>query len=228
MSAATQSGWKAGVTPVVTAIRHHWRPFVLIQIAAIAVAFCYYLIPGFQAWTEGIARLKANGGLPFAAASTAFAGAVLPEIAKRLFAKGKRTFDWADFGFQVCLFGFLGVTVDLLYRGLGILWGNSASIKVVFEKLVFDQVVYSPVVSMTICTLAFLWKDTGFNGKTTVGLIHDGTFARRYVGNMIACWLFWIPALSAIYAMPVPLQFCLYLCVEAAWALLLLSMAGRE
>lgn len=228
MSTATQTGWKAGVSPVVTAIRHHWRPFVLIQIAAIAVAVSYYLVPGFQAWTIGIAKIKADGGLPFAALSTAFAGALLPELAKRIFAPGKRTFDWADFGFQICLFGFLGVTVDLLYRGLGTLWGNSASVKVVVEKLVFDQIVYSPLISMTVCTLAFLWKDSGFKRTATVSLIHDGTFARRYVGNMIACWLFWIPALSAIYAMPVPLQFCLYLCVEAAWALLLLSMAGRE
>jgi hypothetical protein len=122
----------------------------------------------------------------------------------------------------------LGVTVDILYRGLGTLLGNSASVTVVVEKLIFDQVIYSPLISMTVCTLAFLWKDSGFNTANTMALVHDGTFANRYIGNMIACWLFWIPALSAIYAMPVPLQFCLYLCVEAAWALLLLSMAGRE
>ena len=228
MSTPAKLGLKAGVSPILKAISHHWRPFVFIQIAAIAVAFSYYLLPGFQAWAEGIAKLKVHGGLPFAALSTAFAGAVLPELAKRLFAREKRNFDGADFAFQVCLFGFLGVTVDVLYGALGNLLGNSASVKVVIEKVVFDQVVYSPLVSMTLCTFAFLWKDSGFNGKRTMALVHDGSFSRRYIGNMIACWLFWIPALSAIYSMPVPLQFCLYLCVQAAWALLLLSMAGRE
>ena len=228
MSETVNVGWRAGATPVLTAIRHHWRPFVFIQIAAIAVAFSYYLLPGFQTWTKEIAEIKKNGGLPFAALATAFAGAVLPELAKRLFAKGKRSFDLADFGFQVCLFAFLGVTVDILYRWLGVWLGNSASITVVVEKVVFDQVVYSPIISMPLCTAAFLWKDSGFNSRRTKTLVHDGSFTKRYVGNMVACWIFWIPTLAAIYAMPVPLQFCLYLCVEAAWALLLLSMAGRE
>jgi len=136
--------------------------------------------------------------------------------------------DWQDFGFQVGLFAFMGITVDLLYRGLGIWLGQAPTFTVVLEKLVFDQVVYSPLISMPICTLAFLWKDTGFKSRPTKALIHDGSFASRYVGNMFGCWLFWIPALSAIYAMPVNLQFCLYLCVEAAWALLLLAMAGRD
>lgn len=216
------------MAPVLTALRTHWRPFVLIQIAAIAVAVCYYVLPGFQSWTTGISRLKASGGLPFAAISTAFAGAVLPELAKRVFDRQKRGFDWADFIFQVCMFGFLGVTVDLLYWGLGSWLGNSPSIAVVAEKLLVDQLVYSPLVSMTVCTTLFLWKDAGFSWRKTMDLIHDGTYARRYIGNMVACWVFWIPALSAIYAMPQSLQFCLYLCVEAAWALLLLSMAGRE
>ena len=228
MSTRSYSAWKAGVTPVLTAIRHHWRPFVFIQIAAIVVAFSYYLVPSFQAWAKGIAQIKAHGGLPFAAASTAFAGAVLPELVKRLFSKQKRKLDWADFGFQLAVFAFLGITVDLLYSWLGVILGNDASLAVVVKKVIFDQAVYSPLISMTICTFAFLWKDAGFNSKRTMALVHDGSFARRYVGNMIACWLFWIPALSAIYAMPVPLQFCLYLCIESGWALLLLSMAGRE
>jgi hypothetical protein len=98
----------------------------------------------------------------------------------------------------------------------------------VIEKVVFDQVVYSPLVSINLCSFLFLWKDSGFRWSKTRELIRDGTLVRRYVGNMVACWLFWIPALAAIYSMPVPLQFCLYLCVQAAWALLLLSMAGRE
>ena len=228
MSSDSASGWRAGVAPVLAAVKTHWRPFVLIQIAAIAVAFSYYLFPPFREATAGIAKVKANGGWPFAALSTAFAGAVLPELAKRAFSRGKRKMDWADFGFQVFLFGFLGVTVNILYWALGIWLGNSPSIEIVVKKLVFDQLVYSPAVSITISSALFLWKDAHFNWKATMVLVHDGTFTKRYIGNMVACWLFWIPALSAIYSMPQDLQFCLYLCVEAAWALLLLSMAGRE
>ena len=228
MNPSSSVSWRAGVSPVLTAVRSHWRPFVFIQLGAIAVASGYYLSPGFQAWTVQIAQIKANGGLPFAALSTAFAAAVLPELAKRLFAREKRTMDWADFGFQACLFAFLGITVDLLYRWLGIWLGNSPSVTVVAKKLAVDQILYSPLLSMPLCTLMFLWKDTGFSASRTKVLLQDGSFAKRYVGNMIACWLFWIPVLTAIYAMPQTLQFCLYLCVEAAWALLLLSMAGRE
>ncbi len=226
--ARTDSSRASAAAPVLAAIRRNWKPFVLIQIAAVAVVFAYYLAPGFRDFAESIGRVKAQGGLVFAALSTAFAGALLPELAKRIFAKEGRQFDVADFGFQVCLFGFLGVTVDLLYRWLGTVLGTSASVVVVVEKVVFDQLVYSPLISMSLCSFLFLWKDSGFHLAKTMRLARDGTLSRRYAGNMVACWFFWIPALTAIYAMPVPLQFCLYLCVEAAWALLLLSMAGRE
>ncbi len=228
MIAAKSPGWRAGVEPVLRAVRTHWRPFVLIQIAAVAVACAYYLLPAFQDWAAVLARIKVRGGLPFAALTTGFAAVVLPELAKRAFSHSRPKPDWADLGWQFCMFGFLGMTVDLLYRGLGVLFGTAPTIGVVAEKLAFDQLIYSPIVSITVYSGLFLWKDAGFSMRSTAVLMRDGTFAKRYIGNMVACWLFWIPALSAIYSMPINLQFCLYLCVEAAWALLVVSMAGRE
>jgi hypothetical protein len=38
-------------------------------------------------------------------------------------------------------------------------------------------------------------------------------------------WLFWIPMVSIIYALPVPLQFLLFVPALAAWSLIMVFIA---
>lgn len=209
------------------AIVANWRPFVLIQACAVAFVVAYYQIPGAEAATASLAQLKVRGGLPLSAFTTAFAGAVIPAVAKRLTGMGKGKFDWGDFAFQFAFFAFLGVTIDLLYQGLAVVFGDVATPAVVFKKVLVDQFVYAPLVSITLSTTIFLWKDAGFSIAKTRELGKGGVWAARYVSLLIMCWSFWGPMLACVYAMPTDLQFCLFLCAQGAWGLLLLSISGR-
>jgi hypothetical protein len=208
------------------AVVANWRPFVLIQACAALLVVAYYAVPGAAAGTAWLATTKRSGGLPFSALSTAFAGAVLPVIAKRVTGR-REAFDFVDFLFQAAFFGFLGITVDLLYQLMAVIFGDVASPSVVFRKVLVDQFVYGPFISIPISTSAFLWKDAGFSFRRTVLAGRDGVWTSRYAMLLISCWAFWIPVLACVYAMPTNLQFCLFLCAQGAWGLLLLAMSGR-
>jgi hypothetical protein len=210
-----------------TAVVKNWRPFLLIQTAAVVLVAAYYLLPGAANATQWLADIKVRGGLLFAAVATALAGGALPELAKRLTKSGNRGLKASDVAFQLAFFGFLGITIDLLYRGLAVLFGAAATPAIVFKKVLFDQFVYSPFISMILGTTLFLWKDAGFSAKQTAAAFHDGTWASRYISLLLLCWAFWIPMLACVYAMPTNLQFILFLCADGAWGLLLLSISGH-
>ena len=210
----------------VEAVRHNARPFLLVQAVAFALAGAYYLVPSAPGALAGVAALKRAGGLPFAAVSTAVAGAILPELAR--VATGRRRTGGAEMGFQLLFFGFLGVTVDLLYRGLGLLFGDAPSVATVAKKVLVDQLVYCPLVSMTVSTFAFVWKDSGFSlARTRNSFRAHGGFLARYLPLLLTCWGYWGPVLIAVYAMPGDLQFPLFLAAQAAWSLLLLHLNDR-
>ncbi len=213
-----QPGWNAVV--------RNWRPFLTIQGAAIAAAIAYYVFPSIPQALAGVSDFKRSAGLPFAAVSTAIAGALLPEIAKRL-TRGRGT-PAMDLLFRGLLYGLIGASVDILYRLLSQILGADPSFRVVFEKVLVDQFVYSPLVSIPICTFAFLWRDEGFNSRKTLLAVREGEFLRRYPPVLVTCWGFWGPTIAAVYAMPTNLQFILFLCAEGAWSLLLVAVAGND
>lgn len=199
-----------------------------IQAAAILAAAAYYLFPQVQPALAGVAELKKQIGLPFAAATTAFAGVVLPEAARAITRQKRSTL--GDLAYQAMLYAVVGSTVDLLYRGLAALLGSNASIQLVIEKVLVDQLVYSPLVSIPLSTIVFLYRDTGFSGRRTLAATRDGEFAQRYTPLLITCWGFWGPVLAAVYAMPTDLQFIMFLCAQGCWSLLLVTVAvhGRQ
>lgn len=195
---------------------------VLIQICAVCIVALYYLSPGVQSATESLARLKAAGGFPFSFLATAFAGAILPEAAKRLTLRARPT-PRGDMAFQLVFFGLMGVMVDFQYQLLGAVLGQGVSPDILVKKLVCDQFVGTPFVSIPLSCVAFLWKDQDFAFRRFA----PGAFIGRFGPMIVSAWAFWIPVVAAVYCMPGNLQFCLFLCAQAAWSLLLLHMSGR-
>ncbi|AIE86308.1 hypothetical protein [Fimbriimonas ginsengisoli] len=209
-----------------TAVTQNWRPFVLIQACAVLLVAAYYLLPGAPVATAWMAELKQRGGLPFSALTTAFAGAILPEIARRI-TRRQGKFDGTDLVFQLVFFAFMGVIIDLFYRFLARVIGAGTTPDIVLKKVLVDQLLFGPLVTITISATVFLWKDAGFSFRRTVEASRNGVWVARFVSLVIVCWAFWIPMLVCVYAMPTNLQFCLFLCAQGAWGLLLLAMSGR-
>jgi hypothetical protein len=217
-----RSTWSAGAT----ALRRFWRPFLLIQAAALVLAIAYRVSGPFRGACAVAASWKATGGVWFSMGTTALAGGLLPELAK-LLADRTRT-RWRGRGgailFNVLIFAFDGLVVDGLYRGEARLLGAEVAPATVVAKVAFDQLVFSPPWTVLL-VLLFRWQQRSFALVPTLRALGQRSLYRRVLSILIPNWLFWIPMVSIIYAMPVPLQFLLFIPVLGAWSLIITFIA---
>lgn len=219
---ATVSPLAAGAA----ALRRFWRPFLLIQTGAALLALAYRVSVPFRAACALGAAWKTAGGLPVAAATSALAGGLLPEFAKLAADRGRSALRGrgGEVLFNVAFFAFNGVVIDLLYRGEAHLFGNDAQVRTVMSKVAFDQFVFSPL-WLIVIVLLFLWRQRGYSLRATLPAIGRGFYQSRVVPLLIPNWLFWIPMVSIIYALPVALQFLLFVPALGAWSLIMVFIA---
>ena len=210
------------------ALRQFWRPFLLIQLAAVGVAIAFRLSPAFRAACATGAAWKAAGGLPFAALTVAFAGGLLPELAK-LVVMGPRMLAGraGEVAFNTAFFALNGVVIDVLYSGEARLFGQGGDVRTVVEKLAFDQFLFTPT-WLVVIVLLFLWRQRGFSWAATRPALRRGFYRQRVIPLLLPDWLFWIPMVSVIYALPVALQFLLFIPALAAWSLIMVFIAQKE
>jgi hypothetical protein len=209
------------------ALRRFYRPFVLIQVGAVALVAAYHLDARVRAACAVLAAWKTAGGLPFAAAAGAVAGGLLPEIAKLVATRsgGLLRGRGGVVLFNCAFFAVNGVVIDLLYRGEARLFGADARLATVVEKTAFDQLLFTPL-WLAIVLVVFQWRQQGFRLRATLASLQGGQFyRRRLVPLLLPDWCFWIPMVSIIYAFPLPLQFLLFVLALAAWSLIMVVIA---
>jgi hypothetical protein len=220
------------------ALRRFWRPFVLIQLAAVALAVAYHVDARVRDVCAALAAWKTAGGLPLAAATAAFAGGVLPELAKLVAQRGRSPLRGraGELAFNVAFFAFNGVVIDRLYRVEAALFGADARLPTVVAKVAFDQFVFTPP-WVAFITALYLFRARGFSWAATRPAFTQGGFSRGFVHGFVRArvlpllvpdWLFWIPMVSVVYAFPLPLQFLLFILALAAWSLILVVIANAD
>jgi hypothetical protein len=195
----------------------------------------YHASAAVRAACAAAAAWKARGGLRFAAVTGSIAGALLPELAKAIVERGRgqRRRAGPNDGagallFRVAFFAVNGVVVDLFYRFAAWLIGMDASPRTVALKVAFDQFVFTPSWLPVIVAL-FLWRQRGFSvGATAAALRGGGFYGPRVMPLLVPNWCFWIPMVSIIYALPMALQFLLFVLVLAAWSLIMVFIADGE
>ena len=224
-AAAIPSALEAGTA----ALRRFWRPFVLIQASAALVAVAYGASVSFRAAAARAAAWKGAGGLWAAAALTALAGGLLPELAKMVADRSRSALRGrgGEILFNTAFFALDGLIIDPLYRGEAVLFGRDTLVRTVVEKVAFDQFVFTPLWSAAIVVL-FLWRQRGYSLEATRPLLRRGFYRTRVLPLLLPNWLFWIPMVSIIYALPVPLQFLLFVPALAAWSLIMVFIAGEQ
>jgi hypothetical protein len=230
MTAIAKDGLAASpLAAGVVAFRRFWRPFLLIQSAAVVLVLSYQLSPSVRATCRVVGVWKTSGGLISAALSGAIAGGVLPEIAKALAYRslaGLRGRGGA-MTFNTTFFAFNGVVVDLLYRLEAALFGSDGTLCTVMTKTLFDQFVFTPL-WLVFIILLFQWRQRDFSLAATLPILRGGFYRTRVMPLLIPDWLFWIPMVSIIYALPSSLQFPLFVLVLGAWSLIMVFIADNN
>jgi len=219
-----ESPFRAGLV----AVRRFWRPFVLMQGAAVLLVIAYRASAGVRDACAALVDLKREGGLAFSAVASAIAGVLLPEAATLATVPDERARPGraGKLAFTTAFFLVNGAVVDLFYRLSAHVFGDSATPAVVAQKVAFDQFVFTPLWLSVIGSL-FAWHKYGFRWAPTRADLTDGFYRRRLLPLLLPNWCFWIPMTAVIYALPVPLQFLLFVFALAAWSLIMVVIAAR-
>lgn len=213
------------IAPGLLAVRANLAPFLLIQGLAVALVITYYSVPAFASGAGTVAEAKGRGGFLASGLLTMLASVVLSEGAKR--ATRAAPTDPGLLRFQIVFFFFIGIWVDLVYRVLTVLFGAGTDLGTVLRKMLFDQFVWTPILAVPYSVALFLWAERGYRVSAVRTALRDGTFRERCEGMLGMCWVFWIPILLCVFALPVPLQFLMFLVAQGAWALLVVHASHR-
>jgi hypothetical protein len=214
--------------PGIDAVRKYWRPFLLLQGAAMLLVVGYYLSPMVHRACESLSDFKRRVGLPFACISAAFAGAILPELAKAIML-GDRKIDslrLRNVGFAVVVFAIAGIIADTQYRWMSLVFGNDPHVFTVIKKTLADQFITTPIYGVPYYIWMFDLRANRYNFFRTIRELSLNWYLRRVMPLLIPAWAFWLPMVTLIYILPGPLQFCLYLFAVAAWSLLMVFVAS--
>ncbi len=225
----TPTAWslREAARPGLQAIKDHLKPFLLIQVCAAILVVAYYQSPAIQAFSASLASIKVHGGYVFAALSTAFAGVFLPELFKAI-TRDQRRYGLRELAFNAFIFALNGVLVDWFYRLQGVIFGDSNSFGTIVMKVLVDQIVFAPFIAVPVVLTLFQWRDLGFDTRGTFKALGPRFMLNRVLPVQIVGWAYWFPMVSAIYALPLNLQFILFLFAEAAWSLLLVHVAKGQ
>ncbi len=212
------------------AARANLIPGLVVQVLMVAIVVAYYSFPAMQQCLAVLAEWKRNGGLLFSAFAAAMAGGVLPEIlAIVIFQRGRVTpQNWKNIVFNMCLWGFEGMIVDLFYQLQGRLFGTGVDFWTIVKKAMVDQFVYTPILATPLSLGAYEWKNQGYALKGMSRVLTADYYKNKAVPTLVANWGVWIPLVAVIYSMPPLLQFPLFTLGLTFWVMLLTYITSQK
>jgi hypothetical protein len=217
--------------PGLAALRTYWRPFLLIQILALAIVILYYTLTPFRDACQTLAALKDRFGLLWVAVTAALAGGLLPELAKLATRTNPRPWRQRlyDVTFDLFYFAFAGTSVNLFYLLQSHLFGDDPTPLTVIKKVAADEFGFTVLWASPWGIFAYTLKSHHLNLRATLRDLTLPRLLQRLPELLIPCWAFWIPMVAMIYALPAPsLQYLLFSIALAAWALLLTFIATPQ
>jgi len=215
--------------PAATAAMRFWPTLLLLQLCAVAVVVAFYRWEGFQKVCKEFGTWKEHGGILFAALANVVAGVVVPEVAKALTARSDSDTGSASWRIRLwwlaVLFATSGVIVDTFYRLQGLLLGTATDLRTVAVKVLVDQLIFTPFVGLPYAVLFFLWLEEGRSVSRWWRRLRWQLVVERVLRLAAPGWLYWFPMVCCIYALPLELQFVLYLPCMACWSLVFVAIS---
>ena len=212
------------------AARANFVPGLIIQALMVSIVIAYYTQPPVHAWLSVLAGFKQNGGLVFSCVAAAIAGGVFPEFLTITFLQGCkiRRENLGNLLFNVALWGFEGMIVDLFYRTQAHLFGGHADFATVFKKVLVDQLIYTPFFATPFSVGCYEWKHQHYSLKGMSRVFTVSYYKNKSVPALIASWGVWIPLVSVIYSLPSLLQFPLFTLGLTFWVMLLTYVTSHK
>lgn len=216
--------WRLGLRSA----RANLRPGVALQVFAVAVVLAYYRWPAAQAALREATAWRAQLGLLWPVGITMVCGGVIPFLYLRAQPATRATHPWSDLWFFAAYWAYRGFEIDLLYRVLAQVVGTDHDLGTLVTKVALDQFVYCPLVAVPGMVLAFGWRSEGYSWARLRERLRGPFVRRELLPPFIANCAIWIPAVTAVYALPLPLQLPLCNIVLCFYTLLVTHMAAQQ
>jgi hypothetical protein len=214
-------GWEA--------VRANLAPALILQALMFALLLAYFFSPTVGDLFNRLAEMKSAYGIAFVIPATVLAASVLPEMFLVLFFQHGRVEakNFRNLLFTAPLWAFDGVLVDLMYRGLAALLGDTTSVPVVLGKICIDQFGYNVFFAAPYGVIAYQWKNSGFSHVVLRDSLTPKFYREKIVPTLCTTWALWIPLMAMIYSLPLGLQFPIFSLVLSFWVLILTYMTNR-
>lgn len=220
-----EAPWMAGIR----AARGNVVPGLIVQGIMLAVVVAYYFYPPTTGWLDAAAQVKARWGYVYSAVAAVIAGALLPELMRVIvFQKGKvERRNGRNLLYTVPFWGFMAITVDVLYRLQGIWFGTEVTFAVVAKKVIVDQLIYSSLISCPLTVWFYDFKNHGQNATRPAEFLTMGHYRDQVVPVMFANWGVWIPVVTILYSLPPLLQIPMYILALTLWVMIYTWMSEQ-
>jgi hypothetical protein len=218
------------LTRAATAARENLLPGLLLQACMLVFLGLYLWNEPTRQFLEHVARIKLAWGYGFAIVSYVVAAALMPELLRIVFFQRGRP-AWrnvTNFLGAAPMWAFIGVTVDMLYRGQAVWFGAGSDFRTIVCKLLVDQFVYSPLFSVPIIVSWLWWRDMGFRPAAARAIFTTDFVFEHIFPVMVAGWCVWIPGVSLVYFMPSPLQLPTAVTIQVFWVLIITTLSERK
>ena len=125
-------------------------------------------------------------------------------------------------------FATIGISINLLYDWMNVAIGSDVAPGTILKKLAIDQLIYSPLFSMPLATLTFLYRDTNFSAEKSLLKLKQGEFWKRFFPLYATCIMYFGPVGIAMYSLPLGLTFPVAMAAQAAWGIIVVAVGSHK
>ena len=208
------------------------KPAMFVWATMAGVALLYYLVPASQNFFTALTKLQTQMGLLFPFFGMGLSVGLIAEIVKVSTSKEKR---WTrenttNAGFNLLIFGTLGVFQNYFYQLQTSFFGTGTSWQVLVPKVLLDQFVWTVFFANPYQTILYVWKNHGYSFKKVASQMQPfkAFWGTQILPVLITNWAFWIPMVSIIYCFPANLQLPLAILAVTIWVLLLTILTSQK
>jgi len=209
------------------ALRENWKAGIFIWSFGAIIVALYYNSGVLEQPSEDILQARQNMGLWFPIFSTTIFGAILPSLTQILLSPNDRITSLKRLLLLVPFWAYRGFEVEYFYRFQAYFWGDGSSFATVAGKVCTDMFVYNPIMCVEMLYLRWVSRKIG-ELPPDEPIAPKRWYGRFIVPMLVATWALWIPAVSLVYMMPLPLQLPLSNLILWMWAMMLFFMTRQK
>ncbi|MDB6120238.1 MAG: hypothetical protein JWO08_4019, partial [Verrucomicrobiaceae bacterium] len=180
-----------------------------------------------SAWAA-VAEFKIRWSYVFSALATGFAAAILPHLVQRAMGAVGVGIGWREIGWLTLFWSYRGVEVDLFYKLQDWMFGQGHDAGTLTLKVIMDQFIYSVIWAAPSYVLMLRWLELDRSWSRVLASLDRRFWLHTYPTVMVTNWLIWIPTVTLVYSLPLPLQFPLFTVVMCFYVLIVTFLTSGD